>query len=95
VVKLPITSGSVAALEWQLSETKLMRRYSVGANVAWVEIPTEFDISIDLKNTLSAGQRFLVSKDSRCAIDGLVFNRPIGSFGRAIKRALDPDAKFG
>jgi glycolate oxidase FAD binding subunit len=91
LVKIPLTPGRVAALDARLGEAGATRRYSVGANLAWVAWP----------GTLEALEALL----SEQQLAGLVVLGPPGkprlgmhtgeAFARRVKQALDPAGKFG
>lgn len=90
LVKIPITPRHVPHLEEFLENNVCERRYSVGANIAWVAWSKPIE-SLDrylIENGLS-GLTILGSPGrSRIGI------RKAGSFYQRIKRALDPSGKW-
>jgi glycolate oxidase FAD binding subunit len=91
LVKVPLTPGRLPALDGRLAQDGAVRRYAAGANLAWVGWPGE-PAELDA---------LLGSLD----MEGLVVLGPAGrprlgrrsgqSFAQRIKKALDPQGKFG
>jgi glycolate oxidase FAD binding subunit len=90
LVKIPTTPKLIPKLDQFLEENEIMRRYSAGANVAWVAWPQPLD-NLD---------RFLKQED----LSGLSILGPTnqirlgasnpGIFDQRIKDALDPSGKW-
>lgn len=85
LLKLPMTSRTIPAVEELFANSQIHRRYSVGGNVAW--IATEWNADFQLK--LGSVQTFLGQPST------ITRSREPGPFGQAIRRALDPALKFG
>ena len=86
LLKLPMSPRSIPQVEGHFanSQSQIVRRYSVGGNVAW--LATEWTSDLQIK--CGAIQTFLgqpreVSQSNES-----------GPFGKAIKRAMDPEMKF-
>jgi hypothetical protein len=90
LIKVPITPSSVETLDDFLRKNEIQRRYSVGANVAWIAWSKPIDI-IDkhLKEINLAGLTILGQTDQI----RLGFWEPDIFFQR-IKNALDPISKW-
>lgn len=90
LIKVPITPSSVETLDDFLSKNEIQRRYSVGANVAWIAWSKPVDI-IDkhLKKIKLAGLTILGQTDQI----RLGFREP-DIFFKRIKNALDPIGKW-
>jgi glycolate oxidase FAD binding subunit len=84
LLKLPITPNAIPALERHLAMAQTNRRYSVGGNVAWIAA----DWTNEWSSQFGEAQTFLGRPNP------LVQPTTPGPFGRAIKRALDPEMKF-
>ncbi|MEQ1825966.1 MAG: FAD-binding protein [Pirellula sp.] len=91
-VKLPVTPGMIASLEKQLTDLAIGRRYSVGGNVAWLDMSQAIEVGQEiLQPILSKGQPFLCTAHPNAT---LLQRDTAGPFGGAIKRAIDPHSKF-
>lgn len=90
LVKVPLTPGRVAALEAALP-ADAARRYSVGGNLLWLgwDKPIAELDSLLARNELS-GLRLRGPVESPW-----LGKRPGGAFVERVKKALDPDNKFG
>jgi glycolate oxidase FAD binding subunit len=90
LIKVPITPSIVAKLDEFLNQNEVPRRYSVGANVAWIAWSKPLHI-IDgyLKDSNLVGLTILgeASQNRFGAWDA-------GNFYRRIKKALDPIGKW-
>lgn len=90
LVKIPVTPQQVPDLDKRLDQHVAVRRYSAGANVAWVAWPGE---AADLEPILiSMGLSGLVVIGT--AAKPLLGKRTGQEFARRIKRALDPGGKW-
>ncbi|HEY5571982.1 MAG TPA: FAD-binding protein [Anaerolineales bacterium] len=90
LVKVPVTPKQIPDLDKCLQEHLALRRYSAGANVAWVAWPgkaADFD-----RILLSLGLSGLVVIGT--AGKPLLGKRTGQEFARRIKRALDPGGKW-
>jgi glycolate oxidase FAD binding subunit len=96
LIKIPLTPGRLVALDAHLDEFGALRRYTAGANLAWVAWPgspvelerilNEHELSgLVLASLAEAGLR-------RSPLIGLRVGEP---FARRVKAALDPEGKFG
>jgi len=90
LVKIPLTSRRVLPLDERLGKYGARRRYSVGANLAWVAwpgSPLELDailVELDLSGLVVLGPP-----------GGPLIGRQTGAaFASRVKRALDPMDKF-
>ena len=84
LLKLPVTPRSIPLVEGLLANSQIERRYSVGGNVAW--LATEW--SSELQTKCGTIQTFLGQPNQE------IQSIEKGPFGRAIKRAIDPEMKF-
>jgi glycolate oxidase FAD binding subunit len=86
LVKIPTTPGTIPELEEFLQESNPARRYSCGANVAWVALPEPLDtLDRKLAELRLSGLTILHSAGKvRLGINNH------GEFYRRIKNALDP-----
>ncbi len=84
MLKLPITAKVIPELEQTLSDSQVLRRYSVAGNVVWIASPQcESGWS-----KFGTPQVFLgCSKES-------IGSPRTGPFGLALKRAIDPEMKW-
>jgi hypothetical protein len=92
VVKVGLTARHAPGLEALLSNAQAVRRYSLGANVAWVAWPDDHPL-----DELDAGLREL-------EIAGMVLAGPPerlllgratgGAFAKRVRSAIDPHARF-
>ncbi|HEX6304915.1 MAG TPA: FAD-binding protein [Anaerolineales bacterium] len=90
LVKVPVTPERAPELEGRLAGGHALRRYSVGANVAWVSWPGEIR---ELDHTLSAlGLSGLVVLGETA--HPLIGVRVGQAFAKRIKVALDPNNKW-
>ena len=90
LVKIPMTPARLPPLEAKLAEAGALRRYSTGANLAWVgwrETMESLDRSLQVLNL--SGLVVLGANDKVC----LGVQRS-DSFARRVKQALDPQNKF-
>jgi hypothetical protein len=90
LVKIPLTPARLPPLEAKLAEAGALRRYSTGANLAWVgwrETMESLDRSLQVLNL--SGLVVLGANDKVC----LGVQRS-DSFARRVKQALDPQNKF-
>jgi len=84
LLKLPITPLAIPELEQILSRDKIVRRYSVGGNVAWIASQW----NEPWPSNFGAAQVFLGRPNTT------IKPPELGPFGIAIKRALDPEMKL-
>lgn len=90
LVKVPVTPERVPELERRLSGGNTLRRYSVGANVAWVTWPEEISEFARLLSGLGLSGLVVMGETDQPLIGagaGQVF-------ARRIKKALDPNDKW-
>lgn len=90
LIKVPITPTSVAALDEFLRKSETKRRYSNGANVAWIAWSNSIEIIDQKLMELNLGGLSLVG-DTECIRLGFQEN---GIFSQRIKNALDPIGKW-
>ena len=93
LVKTPITPKRIEAFDRSLAAVGAKRRYSVAGNVAWIAWPA--DQSLD-----TLDQTLQTMELSGLALRGETERLRLGSdparpFVDRIKRALDPDGRFG
>jgi glycolate oxidase FAD binding subunit len=90
LIKIPITPKDMFELDGVLERVNASRRYSAGANVAWIAWPGKL---MDLENyLLSVGLAGLVVMGEA---DKVWVGRRTGqSFAKRVKNALDPIAKW-
>ncbi len=91
LVKVPLTPRRVLSLDEQLAVQGAQRRYSSGANLAWVAWPGPIEPLHDLLQAQAL---------SGLAVLGYVDQPLLGvrvgdTFAQRVKKALDPDGKFG
>ena len=91
LVKVPITPRQAPDLENILSQRAEPRRYSVGANVAWIAWTGRLD---------ELDQLLMQMELSGLAILGQTQTPRLGvrrgeALARRVKRALDPDNRWG
>ena len=90
LIKVPVIPGQISMLDKCLDEHLALRKYSAGANVAWVAWPgmvTDIDqilTSFDLSGLVVIGT----------TATPLLGRRTGEKFARRIKRALDPGGKW-
>jgi len=93
LVKLPITPGTVLALDRMLAEHGAVRRYSVGCNLAWVGWPAPIELldhllrdfpGVSLSGLLVLGQGGQPRLGARTG----------AYFARRVKLALDPQGRW-
>jgi glycolate oxidase FAD binding subunit len=90
LVKIPLTSKLVPELDTFLQQNEAVRRYSVGANVAWVAWSKPLEIlDQHLKEVQLVGLTILGSTNQTHL--GVWES---GSFYQRIKKALDPTGKW-
>jgi len=90
LVKVALTPARIAALEQGLTNTKALRRYAVGGNLAWIAWPSEIS---------ELHTRLTELNLSGLVIRGVTQQPRIGvqngqAFAQRIKQALDPVGKF-
>ena len=90
LVKVPITPKQVPALEASLNEFETQRRYSVGANLAWIAWQPPIERLHEILIQLGLGGLVLLGKPG-CPRLGL---RVGEAFAHRVKRALDPDFRW-
>lgn len=90
LIKIPITPSTVTHLDLYLHQNNATRRYSVGANVAWLAWSKPIN-SIDdfLKQSNLGGLTILGNADKN-----RLGSRLSGNFYKRIKKALDPIGKW-
>jgi glycolate oxidase FAD binding subunit len=90
LLKIPINPSSVAALDAYLKQNNTARRYSAGANVAWVAWTKPIE-NIDklLRGSNLAGLTILGNAEQK-----RLGKRDSGTFYRRVKNALDPVGKW-
>ena len=84
MLKLPMTPKSIPVVEGHLANPQIDRRYSVGGNVVW--LATDWTSELQIK--CGTIQTFLGRPNQE------IQSIEKGPFGRAIKRAIDPEMKF-
>lgn len=90
LVKVPLTPQRVAEIEPQLAEMGAPRRYSVGANVAWVGWPGEVD-QLDAWLSGLGLRGLVVLGETDVPLTGARVGQ---SFAKRVKIALDPNDKW-
>jgi hypothetical protein len=90
LVKIPLTPSRLPSLDERLAGQGATRRYSAGANLAWVAWPA----SLQILDEILAGENL-----SGLAILGetggpLIGVRGGSSFAQRVRKALDPLHKF-
>lgn len=90
LVKIPLTPRQVPALEEFFVQNDCERRYSVGANVAWVAWPEPIDPLDQFLIRKGLSGRAILGSTSRSRIG----SEYAGSFYQRIKNALDPGGKW-
>ena len=94
LVKVPLTPGRVAALEAELARTPAERRYSAGAQVAWLAWPgPAADLDRMLINQGLSGLMLLGEPGAGGPLLGLP--RSNHAFARRVRLALDTAGRFG
>jgi glycolate oxidase FAD binding subunit len=91
LVKVPLTPRRVPGLDEQLAEQGAQRRYSSGANLAWVGWPGPLE---PLHRLLQAQGLSGLTVLGRAG-QPLLGVRVGDTFAQRVKKALDPDGKFG
>jgi len=91
LVKVPLTPRRVPALDEQLAAQGAQRRYSSGANLAWVGWPGP----IEPLHRLLQGQDLSGLAVLGHADQSLLGARVGETFAQRVKKALDPENKFG
>ncbi len=90
LVKVPITSAQLPALDAPLQRAGAQRRYAVGGNLAWVAWPGALaDLGAILAGQGLAG--LALRGDTATPWIGRPLHNP---FGQRIKQALDPQNRF-
>jgi glycolate oxidase FAD binding subunit len=90
LVKVPLTPQRVSSLDERLAVAGAQRRYSVGANVAWVAWPGPVSELDALLVELGLPGLVVMGAPGRPLI-GVQTGEP---FARRVKQALDPQGKF-
>jgi len=90
LVKAAITPGKIAAIEMELQDQPVMRRYSVGGQVAWFSQPEPLTFIDTIFDKLGlSGLVIFGSADSP-----RIGDTPARPFYQRIKAALDPEGRF-
>jgi glycolate oxidase FAD binding subunit len=90
LVKIPVTPALIPSLEEFFVKNDSERRYSVGANVAWISWSKSIDSLDQYLNQNGLAGRVILGSPGRSRIG----SKDAGSFYRRIKRALDPNGKW-
>lgn len=90
LVKIPVTPKLLPELDDFLARCDCERRYSVGANVAWVAWSQPVDSLDQFLNQKRLSGRAILGTTQR----SMMGSGNTGSFYQRIKRALDPDGKW-
>jgi glycolate oxidase FAD binding subunit len=86
LVKIPITSKRVLSLDTRLEGLRALRRYSVGANVAWAAWPAAVEDLDEILVDLGLSGLVVLGSSGKRRL-GL---RAGENFARRVKKALDP-----
>ncbi|MEA3337366.1 MAG: FAD-binding protein [Chloroflexota bacterium] len=90
LIKIPLTTGQIPAVEALLRPQNAPRRYAVGGNVLWLTLP---DLPSSLAESLShlemAGLVLRGAPGQPC-----IGTPPGADFARRVKQVLDPDQRF-
>jgi glycolate oxidase FAD binding subunit len=86
LVKVPLTPERVPGLDSFLAAHEARRRYSVGANLAWIAWPADLDLLDRHLAALKLPGLVVLGRPGRV----LLGKRAGESFNRRIKQALDP-----
>lgn len=90
LVKVPLTPKRVDALEQQLSARNVLRRYSAGANLAWIAWSKALGELDGILKSLDLSGLTLLGPGGQ----PLLGARSKNEFARRVKAALDPQGKF-
>jgi glycolate oxidase FAD binding subunit len=88
VVKLPLTPARIPALDEAIQDSQ--RRYSVGGNVAWIATTDTAALDVVLKAQGLSGLVLIGANG-----DPRIGKREANAFAERVKRAMDPQGKFG
>ena len=90
LVKVPLTYRRVLRLDAILDQADALRRYSVGANLAWVAWPGSLEVLDGFLNQLDLSGLVVGGKEPASQL-GV---RRGESFARRVKQALDPQGRW-
>ena len=91
LVKVPLTPRGVLSLDEQLATQGAQRRYSSGANLAWVAWPGSTEPFHRLLQAQGLSGLAILGRS-----DQLLLGVRVGdAFAKRVKKALDPNGKFG
>ncbi len=90
LVKIPLTPRRVLPLERELQAQGAMRRYSIGANLAWVAWPTHEERLDEILKGLGLSGLVILGQSQRCLL-GVHSGE---AFAQRVRQALDPLGKF-
>ena len=90
LIKVPITPSKVTTLDEFLKRNKVPRRYSVGANVAWIAWSKHLDIIDSYLTDLNLVGLTIIGEASQNRLGSW----DSGNFYQRIKKALDPIGKW-
>lgn len=91
LVRVPLTTPQVPALDRVLDACRALRRYALAGNVAfvsWPQSPDEIDAAL---KTLALTGQVLIGPPGTPFLGA----RPDDEFGRRVAAVLDPDGRFG
>jgi glycolate oxidase FAD binding subunit len=88
MVKVPVTPARIPALNEAVRD--LPRRYSVGGNVAWIATTEASALDVVLKAQGLSGLVLIGANG-----DPRIGKREANAFAERVKRAMDPQGKFG
>jgi glycolate oxidase FAD binding subunit len=90
LIKVPLGYRRVPELDKILSQSDALRRYSVGANLAWIAWPGSLQVLDDFLSKLELSGLVLMGNEpaSRLGV------RKGESFARRVKQALDPQGRW-
>lgn len=90
LVKIPLTPRRVPGLDQELQAQGAVRRYSVGANLAWVAWSAPVERLDEILRRLELSGLVILGQTNRCIL-GI---RSGEAFARRVRQALDPLGKF-
>jgi len=90
LVKIPVTPARIPSIEDFFIKNDSQRRYSVGANVAWISWSKPIETLDQYLNQNGLSGRLILGSPGRSRIG----SKNAGSFYQRIKRALDPNGKW-
>jgi glycolate oxidase FAD binding subunit len=90
VVRMPLTTPQVRALDAILSRGGAMRRYALAGNVAFVAWPQPLDVLSTELQSLGLSGQVLVGPPGKAFIGKSIDSE----FGRRVASVLDPDGRF-